>query len=78
MTSSMSRNGSHVHKYFEFFILLLEPGSKYQDRISHKDTLTIKPQTFCGLIEIELKNMKIQQKDQQRVTIMQSRLALKK
>ena len=40
--------------------------------------LTIEPQTFCGLKEIELKNRKIQRKNQQCVTIMQSRLANKK
>ena len=37
--------------------------------------LTIEPQTFCGLKEIELKNRKI---NQQCVTITQSRLANKK
>ena len=42
------------------------------------DRLTIEPQTFCGLKEIELKTTKIQQKIQQCVTIMQSRLANKK
>ena len=40
--------------------------------------LTIEPQTFCGLKEIELKTRKIQQKHQQCVTIMQLRLANKK
>ena len=40
--------------------------------------LTIKPQTFCGLKEIELKTRKIQRKNQQCVTIMKSRLANKK
>ena len=40
--------------------------------------LTIEPQTFCGLKEIELKNRKIQRKNQQCVTITQSRLANKK
>ena len=40
--------------------------------------LTIEPQTFCGLKEIELKTRKIQQKNQQCVTITQSRLANKK
>ena len=40
--------------------------------------LTIEPQTVCGLKEIELKNRKIQRKNQQCVTIMQSRLANKK
>ena len=40
--------------------------------------LTIEPQTFCGLKEIELKNRKIQRKNQQCVTIMQLRLANKK
>ena len=40
--------------------------------------LTIEPQTFCGLKEIELKTRKIQQQNQQCVTIMQSRLANKK
>ena len=40
--------------------------------------LTIEPQTFCGLKEIELKTRKIQRKNQQYVTIMQSRLANKK
>ena len=40
--------------------------------------LTIEPQTFCVLKEIELKTTKIQQKNQQCVTIMQSRLANKK
>ena len=39
--------------------------------------LTIEPQTFCGLKEIELKNRKIQRKNQQCVTITQSRLANK-
>ena len=37
--------------------------------------LTIEPQTFSGLKEIELKTRKIQRKNQQCVTIMQSRLA---
>ena len=37
--------------------------------------LTIEPQTFCGLKEIELKTRKIQRKNQQCVTITQSRLA---
>ena len=37
--------------------------------------LTIEPQTFCGLKEIELKTRKIQRKTQQCVTITQSRLA---
>ena len=40
--------------------------------------LTIEPQTFCGLKEIELKTMKIQRKNQQCVTITQSRLNNKK
>ena len=40
--------------------------------------LTIEPQTFCGLKEIELKTRKIQRNNQQCVTIMQSRLANKK
>ena len=42
--------------------------------------LTIEPQTFCSLKEIELKNRKIQQKNQQYVTITQllQRLANKK
>ena len=40
--------------------------------------LTIEPQTVCGLKEIELKTRKTQQKNQQCVTIMQSRLAIKK
>ena len=40
--------------------------------------LTIEPQTFCGLKEIELKTRKIQRKHQQCVTITQSRLANKK
>ena len=39
--------------------------------------LTIEPQTFCGLKEIELKTRKIQRKNQQCVTITQSRLANK-
>ena len=37
--------------------------------------LTIEPKTFCCLKEIELKTRKIQQKNQQCVTITQSRLA---
>ena len=40
--------------------------------------LTMEPQTFCGLKEIELKTRKIQRNNQQCVTIMQSRLANKK
>ena len=40
--------------------------------------LTIEPQTFCGLKEIELKTRKIQRKNQQCATIMQWRLANKK
>ena len=40
--------------------------------------LTIEPQTFCGLKEIELKTRKIQRKNQQCVTITQSRLTNKK
>ena len=40
--------------------------------------LTIEPQTFCGLKEIELKTRKIQRKNQQCVTITQTRLANKK
>ena len=40
--------------------------------------LTIETQTFCGLKEIELKTRKIQRKNQQCVTITQSRLANKK
>ena len=40
--------------------------------------LTIEPQTFCGLKKIELKTRKIQQKNQQCVTIMQSGSANKK
>ena len=40
--------------------------------------LTTEPQTFCGLKEIEVKTRKIQRKNQQCVTIMQSRLANKK
>ena len=40
--------------------------------------LTIEPQTVCGLKESELKTTKIQQTDQQCVTITQSRLANKK
>ena len=39
------------------------------------DRLTIEPQTFCGLKEIDLKNSKIQRQNQQYVTITQSRLA---
>ena len=37
--------------------------------------LTIEPRTFCGLKEIELQTRKIQRKNQQCVTIMQSILA---
>ena len=37
--------------------------------------LTIEPQTFCGLKEIELKTRKIERNNQQCVTITQSRLA---
>ena len=37
--------------------------------------LTIEPETFYGLKEIELKTRKIQRKTQQCVTITQSRLA---
>ena len=40
--------------------------------------LTIEPQTFCGLKEIELTTRKIQRKNQQCVTITQSRLVNKK
>ena len=40
--------------------------------------LTIEPQTFCGLKEIELKARKIQRTNLQCVTIMQSRLVNKK
>ena len=40
--------------------------------------LTIELQTFCGLKEIELKTKKIQRKNQQCVTITQSRLSNKK
>ena len=40
--------------------------------------LTIEPQTFCGLKEIELKTRKIQRKNRQCVTITQSRSANKK
>ena len=40
--------------------------------------LTIEPQTFCSLKEIELKTRKIQRKNQQCVTITQSRLVNKK
>ena len=40
--------------------------------------LTIEPQTFCSFKEIQLKTRKIQRKNQQCVTIMQSRLAIKK
>ena len=43
-----------------------------------ENRLTIEPQTFCDLKEIELKTRKIQQKNQQHLTIMQSRLANKK
>jgi len=39
--------------------------------------LTIKPQTFCGLKEIEQKSMKIQQKNQQCVIITRSRITNK-
>ena len=42
------------------------------------NSLTLEPQTLCGLKEIELKTGKIQRKNQQCVTIMQSRLANKK
>jgi len=40
----------------------------------HRSRLTIEPQTFCGLKEIELKTMKIQQKNQQYVIITRSRI----
>ena len=40
--------------------------------------LTIEPQTCSGLKEIELKTKKIQRKNQQCVTIMQSRLTNRK
>jgi len=43
----------------------------------YKGRLTIKPQTFCGLKEIELKTIKIQQRTQQCITIMQSRITNK-
>ena len=36
--------------------------------------LTIEPQTFCGLKEIELKTRRTKRKNQQCVTITQSRL----
>ena len=49
-----------------------EAGNRWVNR------LTIEPQTFCGLKEIELKTRKIQRKNQQCVTITQSRLANKK
>ena len=40
-----------------------------------ENRLTIEPQTFCGLKEIKLQTRKIQRKNQQCVTITQSRLA---
>ena len=40
--------------------------------------LTIEPHTFCGLKEIKLKTWKIQRKNQQCVTIMQSRFIANK
>ena len=40
--------------------------------------VTTDPQTFCSLKEIKLQTMKIQQKDQQCVAIMKSKLANKK
>ena len=49
-----------------------------ETEIQWVNRLTIEPQTFCGLKEIELKTRKIQRKNQQCVTIMQSRLANKK
>ena len=49
-----------------------EAGNRWVNR------LTIEPYTFCGLKEIELKTRKIQRKNQQCVTITQSRLANKK
>ena len=50
------------------------------EEVEHRwvNRLTIEPQTFCGLKEIELKTRKIQRKNQQCVTIMQSRSANKK
>ena len=43
----------------------------------YRGRLTIEPQTLCGLKEIELNTMKIQQKNQQCVIIMRSRIANK-
>ena len=43
----------------------------------YRSRLTIKPQTFCHLKEIELKVIKIQRKNQQCVIIMQSRITNK-
>ena len=48
-----------------------EAGNRWVNR------LTIEPQIFFDLQEIELKTRKIQRKNQQYVTIMQSRLAYK-
>ena len=42
------------------------------------DKLTIEPQTCCGLKDIALHTMKIQQNDQQCVMITRPRLANKK
>jgi len=43
----------------------------------YRGKLTIEPQTFCGLKEIELKTMKIQLKNQQCVIITRSRITNK-
>ena len=43
----------------------------------YRGRLTIEPQAFCGLKEIELNTIKIQRKNQQYVIIMRSRITNK-
>jgi len=43
----------------------------------HRGRLTIEPQNFCGLKEIELKTIKIQRKNQQCAIILRSRITNK-
>jgi len=76
-------NTINTRKVICDYLRQITPICCHAHRVNHKwqeaenwyrGSLTIEPQTFCGLKEIELKAMKIQQKNQQCVIFTRSRI----
>jgi len=76
----------HTRNVIRNYLRKVTPICCHAHRVNHewqeaenwyRGRVTIEPQTFCGLKVIELKTMKIQQKNQQCVIIKRSRITNK-